>query len=216
MPDGDRDMRDQKSPPIPTSFPLALMSWAAMVLFAAFGVAAAEENRGTSGMPAVQKTLKPEVAPRGQRTVRDIRYGDWRKVCFKPPGSNMVCRTTISGAWDTGQFAVRADVIERQGDATPRLQLFLPIGLYLQAGVKLRVDQGQQYQIPFVWCLSNTCIAADPIGQSLAREMETGQTLLLEVVDSNVLAVSTSLPLDRFAATRNGAPAETYQQDLDE
>ena len=50
----------------------------------------------------------------------------------------MVCRTTISGTFETGQSAVRIDLIEREGDKAARLQLFLPVGLYLQAGVSLR------------------------------------------------------------------------------
>ena len=73
----------------------------------------------------------------------------------------MVCRTTISGRWETGQSAVRIDLIEREGESTARLQLFLPVGLYLQTAAKLTVDQGKPYPIPYVWCLTNTCIAGD-------------------------------------------------------
>ena len=96
-----------------------------------------------------------EVAPRGQRAAREINYGDWRKFCFKPAGTKMVCRTTISGTWETGQTAVRIDLIERE-DGASRLQLFLPVGLYLQAGVKLTIDQGAPHRIPYVWCLTNS------------------------------------------------------------
>jgi invasion protein IalB len=212
------DMRIQNA--TATSTFLRCLAWiwcAALLLSAACGPAGAEEaGVVVNEAPAACQATQAEVAPRGQRAVKDIKYGDWRKVCFKTPGTNTVCRTTISGVWDTGQLAVRADVIERQGDATPRLQLFLPTGLYLQAGVKIRVDQGQQRQVPFVWCLTNTCIAAEAIASPSLQEMETGHTLLLEVIDSNVLSISTSLPLDRFAATRNGTPAELYQQDIDE
>jgi invasion protein IalB len=69
----------------------------------------------------------------------------------------MICRTTISGTWDTGQIAVRVDLIEREGDGTARLQIFLPVGLQLQAGVKLPVDKGKPHLVPYVWCLTNTC-----------------------------------------------------------
>ena len=207
-------MRDQSSPSRPMSSLLARVLLKVLLLLAACGVARAEDAGVAGQTPAVRES--PQVPPRGQRMAKDIKFGDWRKVCFTPAGSNMVCRTTISGVWDTGQLAMRADVIERQGEATPRLQLFLPVGLYLQAGVKLRVDQGEPQKIPFVWCLTNTCIAADAIGQALFREMQAGHALLLEVVDSNVLTVSASLPLDRFAAVRTGAPAERYQQDIDE
>ena len=58
-----------------------------------------------------------EVSQRGQRAAREIKYGDWRKFCFKPAGATMVCRTTISGTWETGQIAVRIDLIEREDGA---------------------------------------------------------------------------------------------------
>ena len=153
---------------------------------------------------------------RGQRAARDIKYSDWHKFCFKVPGTNMVCRTSISGTFETGQSAVRIDLIEREGDKAARLQLFLPVGLYLQAGVKVTIDQGAAYRIPYVWCLTNTCIAADLADPALIKEMETGQKLQLEVVDSSVLAVSTALPVNQFAAVRHGTPAQTFEQNIDE
>jgi invasion protein IalB len=165
---------------------------------------------------AAEKAREPEVASRGQRKVREIKYGDWQKVCFKTPGTNMVCRTTITGSWDTGQSIVRLDLIERDGEGAARLQLFLPVGLYLQAGVKLTVDQGKPYELPYVWCMTNTCIAGKSADPQLIREMEKGEKLVLEVVDSSVQSVSTELPLNQFASVRNGGPAQTFQQDIDE
>ena len=175
------------------------------------------------GQPAVKPERPPneklagqEFASRGQREAREIKYSDWRKFCFKTPGTDTVCRTTIAGTYETGQSAVRIDLIEREGDKAARLQLFLPVGVYLQAGVKLTVDQGPAYRIPYMWCLTNTCIAADLVEPELLKEMETGQRLQLEVVDSSVLSVSTSLPLDRFAAVRHGSPTQTFEQAIDE
>src|ERR1700723_274813 len=163
--------------------------------------------------PPASDQPQAEVVPRGQRSIiRQIKYGEWQKYCFKTPGTNQVCRTTISGNFDTGQSAVRADLIEREGETKARLQIFVPVGLYLQAGVKLIVDQGQPYRIPYVWCLTNTCIAADVADAALLKEMESGQKLLLEVVDSSVLTVSTSLPLNQFATVRQGIPAQTFEQ----
>jgi invasion protein IalB len=153
---------------------------------------------------------------RGQRAAREIQYSDWRKFCFKVPGTNIVCRTTITGTFQTGQSAVRIDLIEREGDKAARLQLFLPVGLYLQAGVKITIDQGASYRIPYVWCLTNTCIAADLADPALLKEMETGQKLLLEVVDSSVQSVSTSLPINQFATVRRGPPTQTFEQAVDE
>jgi invasion protein IalB len=163
-----------------------------------------------------EKSPGQEFALRGQRAAREIKYSDWRKTCFKAHETKMVCRTSITGTFETGQSAVRIDLIEREGDQASRLQLFLPVGLYLQAGVKLTIDQGASYRIPYVWCLTNTCIAADVADPKLLKEMETGQKLILEVVDSSVLSVSTVLPIDRFTAVRQEAPAQTFEQAIDE
>src|ERR1043166_633923 len=134
-------------------------------------------------LPAVDAALaqpaaKPatdEFAVRGQRDARSIKYGDWQKFCFKPGGAKMVCRTTISGTFETGQPAVRVYVTEREGDSAARLQLFLPVGLFMPPGVKLTVDKGTGYKIPFTWCLTNTCIAGDAAEPALLREMEVGE-----------------------------------------
>jgi len=167
---------------------------------------------------AQQNAPKPsEMASRGQReAVRQIKYGDWQKFCFKTPGSNAVCRTTISGTFETGQSAVRADLIERQGENKARLQLFLPVGMYLQAGVKLTVDQGKPHPLPYVWCMTNTCIAGNAVDAALIRELEKGQKLQIEIVDSSVQSVTTTLPLGPFASVRQGQPAQTFQQEIDE
>jgi hypothetical protein len=59
------------------------------------------------------------VAPRGQRAPRDVQYSGWRN---QPPGAKMVCRTTASGTWDTGQVAVRVDLVEAP-NGQARLQI---------------------------------------------------------------------------------------------
>lgn len=176
-------------------------------------------------LPAVQpvmaqeaaKAAQDEFAVRGQREARGIKYGDWQKFCFKPGGvAKVVCRTTISGTFETGQTAVRVYVVERDGDGAARLQLFLPVGLAIRPGVKLSVDKGTAHKVPFSWCLTNTCIAGDAASPALLREMESGKSLSIEVMDTNLLAVTTSLPLDQFAAVRKGAPLKTFEQNIDE
>ena len=175
----------------------------------------AHGQQGTPAEPADEKS-KMEFALRGQRDARAIKYGDWQKFCFKTPGANTACRTTISGKWETGQSAVRIDLIEREGEGAARLQLFLPVGLYLPAGARLTVDQGKPFQIPFVWCLSNTCIAGDRANPALIRQMEMGQQLKLEVADTNLLSVSTMLPLSQFASVRKAAASRIFKQEVDE
>jgi invasion protein IalB len=181
---------------------------AAIVGAATVQCAAAQKNS--------HATKPAEVATRGQREAKDITYGDWRKLCFKAGGAKTLCRTSITGTFPTGQMAVRVDLIEREGDHTARLQLFTPVGMYLQYPVKLTVDQGNSYRVPYSWCATNACIAADVADPKIIKDMESGKTLALEVVDSNLLSLTTSLPLAQFASVYKGAPAQTLEQYIDE
>jgi invasion protein IalB len=191
-------------------------SWRHLVFGVAVALSATDAAFAQAAPPTAAKAAADEFATRGQREARSIKYGDWQKLCFKPGGAKMVCRTTISGTFETGQTALRIYLTEREGDSTARLQLFLPVGLYMKPGAKLTVDKGTAHKIPFTWCLTNTCIAGDRAAPALLREMEAGKNLTVEVVDTNLLAVTTSLPLQQFATVRKGAPAQVFEQKIDE
>jgi len=195
---------------------MRVSSWLRLLSGIAIALWAPTPGFAQAAPPAAPKAAADEFAARGQREARSIKYDDWQKFCFKPGGAKMVCRTSISGTFETGQIAVRVYVTERESDSAARLQLFLPVGLYMKPGTKLTVDKGTAHKIPFTWCLTNTCIAADLAGPALLREMENGKNLAVEVVDTNLLAVTTSLPLNRFAAVRKGAPAQVFEQKIDE
>lgn len=171
---------------------------------------------GVAASKNAQASKPAEVATRGQREAKDITYGDWRKLCFKAGGAKTLCRTSITGTFPTGQMAVRLDLIEPEGDRTGRLQLFVPVGMYLQHPVKLTVDQGASYRLPYSWCLTNACIAADAADPKMIQEMESGKSLALEVVDYNLLSMRTLLPLGQFATVHKAAPAQTLEQYIDE
>ncbi|WP_349628777.1 invasion associated locus B family protein [Bradyrhizobium sp. AUGA SZCCT0177] len=182
-------------------------------------VASLASHRPAASQPdptAAPKPADTEIAPRGQREVKDIAYGGWKKLCFKPGGAKMICRISITGTFATGQVAVRVDIVEREGDATARLQVFSPVGMYLPTPVKLTIDQGEPHLVPYTWCLTNACIAGSMADPKMVKEMASGQTLRLEFVDSSLLTLSTSLPLGQFAPAHQGAPAQTFEQDIDE
>jgi invasion protein IalB len=158
---------------------------------------------------------EPEVAPRGRHAPRDITYSQWQKLCFKAPGKETLCRTSITGTWDTGQMAIRIDVIERQGVA--RLQILLPVGLYLQSGVKLKVDSStREAVVPYTWCFSNVCVAAAPASSEMIRALEKSRTLSVDVADTNLVILTATVPVGQFAAAYRGTPAQTIEQVIDE
>jgi len=82
--------------------------WLRLLFGSAIALSAADPAVSQAAPPTATKAAaSDEFAARGQREARSIKYGDWQKLCFKPGGAKMVCRTTISGTFATGQTAVR-------------------------------------------------------------------------------------------------------------
>ena len=202
---------DRSSPSI--LFGLSIVLWT--LVAATLATAGEQHGELSPAERAAAKLSEAEVGPRGQHMPRDIKYSAWRKICFKTSDAKTLCRTTSEGTWDTGQVAVRVDLIESR-EGSSRLQIFVPVGLYLQPGVKVTIDQGPPIQIPYSWCLTNICVAAAPASPELIQAMESGLKLTLQVVDSRILTVATSLPLDQFAAVRNAAPTEVFEYLIDD
>jgi invasion protein IalB len=157
-----------------------------------------------------------QVRPPRVQLPQNIQYSAWRKLCFKGSDGATLCRTTSSGTQDTGEVAVRIDLIERPEGGAARLQLFVPQGGNLAMGVNATVDQGGPTQFPYNFCLTNICIAADLVSPKLIGEMESGQTLKIELSDFNGSAAAMNFPLNQFAAAHKGQPAEIYDFNLDE
>ena len=50
-------------------------------------------------------------------------------------------------------------LVEPEGDAKKLLRVTLPLGVSLQAGTRVIIDNGQPFTAPYVICLSNGCMA---------------------------------------------------------
>jgi len=185
-------------------------------LLMAVAAIATATSSAVAAPKVAQADKSAEIGTRGQREAKDISYGGWQKLCFKAGGAPTLCRTSIIGQFSTGQTAIRLDLIEREDASTARLQLFVPVGMYLQQPPKLTVGNGAAFRLPYTWCLTNLCVAADVAAPKIISEMETGEAILLELVDSNLLALTTSIPLAQFASTRKGAPSKMFEQYVDE
>ena len=191
-----------------------------IALWALSGTTSANGQQATpfGDVPASTDFSEAEIAARGRQPARDLTYSEWTKLCFKGvqgAETKMVCRTTIDGKWDTGQIALKFDLIEREDAPAKRLQIFLPSGFFLQPGVKLIVDKGDSMSIPYTICLANGCVAATVAEPNFVHALETGRILSIEGVNSGVVTVVSSLPLDNFAKAYRSAPAQIFEQKLE-
>jgi invasion protein IalB len=159
-----------------------------------------------------------EIAARGQQKLPNLTYSTWKKLCFRGTqgaDTKMICRTSIEGKSDLGQIILKVDLIEREDAPSTRLQIFVPVGNFLQPGIRLTVDKGTAMLVPYTICLANGCVAATVPEPGFLRELESGKTLSLDVVNSNVVTVIASLSLDNFASARQGVAAQIFEQKLE-
>lgn len=181
-------------------------------------VASSQQVIPFGDVPATTDFSEAEIAARGQQKLPNLTYSTWKKLCFRGAQGaeiKMVCRTTIEGKSDLGQTILRVDLIEREGAPAARLQIFVPVGNFLQPGIHLTVDKGTSLLVPYTICLANGCVAATVPDSNFLRELETGRMLSLAVVNSNVTTVIAALSLDNFAEARQGVPAQIFEQKLE-
>jgi invasion protein IalB len=79
----------------------------------------------------------------------------------------------------------------------------------------MTVDNASSIQVPYSICLANACVAATVAEPGFVRAMESGRTLSLDAVNTNVMTVIASLPLDTFVKAHQGAPAQVFEQKLE-
>lgn len=61
------------------------------------------------------------------------------------------------------------------GDKVPRVRFVTPLGLDLTSGLGIRVDGGQEYQIPFQMCSSTGCVSDFQLGADVLAALKSGQ-----------------------------------------
>src|SRR5215472_490084 len=165
----------------------ALAAMAALIVGTSHSVA-------QQGAPKAQPKAKPKAAP-------DLTYSFWTKVCQKGPEANakQVC------------FLARdahTESVEPEGDAKKLLRVTLPLGVWLQAGTRVIIDNGQPFTAPYVICLSNGCMAEYEASDELIAKMKTGQNLHVQAINGSRQPISIPIPLADFAKAYDGPPVD--------
>jgi invasion protein IalB len=131
----------------------------------------------------------------------------WVKLCETQP--NKICVTRALLRTDAGQPAALAEFAQPDGQPTI-LRVTLPLGMLLQYGTRLHVDQEGAQPLAtgnFVVCLEG-CITFYQVSAELQERMKKGKTLIIQAVNLNNQAMSFPLPLTSFAKALDGPPTD--------
>jgi invasion protein IalB len=139
-------------------------------------------------------------------------YSPWTKVCAKGEAADakQVCFTGKEGRLpDNGMMIIGAVVVEQDGSPNKMLRITVPLGMMVQPGTRLIVDQGQPMNAPFAVCLPQGCIAELEASQELIGKFKKGQSMVVQAVSGQTGgAISLPVPLPDFAKAYDGPPTD--------
>src|SRR5262245_8736417 len=95
-----------------------------------------------------------------------------------------------------------------EGEARKLLRVTLPLGMSLQAGTRVIIDNGQPLTGPYVICLANGCVAEYEASAELIPKMKTGQSMHVQGINGSGQPISIPMPLADFAKAYDGPPID--------
>ena len=130
----------------------------------------------------------------------------WTKLCGKGQEANakQVCFTGKDAYVEAGLPVVAAVLIEPEGEPRKTLRVTLPLGMALQPGTRVQIDEGQPMTAPYVICAGNGCMADYEASNELIANMKKGKGIAIQGVNGAGQMISLVLPLENFAKVYDG------------
>jgi invasion protein IalB len=106
-------------------------------------------------------------------------------------------------------------LVEPEGEAK-KLRVTLPLGVLLQPGTRVIIDNGQPLTGPYVICLLNGCMAEYGASDELIAQMKSSQSLHVQAINGSRQSISIPIPLGDFAKAYEGPPIDPKELEQQE
>jgi len=168
----------------------------------------APKQRQAQPAPAPAQPQAPAAPPQPQ--MPQLIYSPWTKFCLKGKEANAkeVCFTGKDGRIESGMPVVAAVLIEPEGEPKKILRVTVPLGMQIQHGTRIIVDQNAPLTSPYVICFTNGCMADYEATTDLVGKLKKGQTLIVQAINANSQPISLNLPLNDFTKAHEGPPTD--------
>jgi invasion protein IalB len=168
-------------------------------------------KKSTAQKPAAPQAQQPAPPPQQQAAEQQpqLMYSPWLKVCGKGPDTNnrQVCVITKDGRLENGMPVAIVQLFEPEGEPKV-MRITVPLGMQLQHGTRMIIDQGQPAQSPYKICFPVGCMSDYPVTDDMIAKMKKGQTITLQAVNMQGTPISLPLPLNDFAKAYDGPPTD--------
>ncbi|MEM1344089.1 MAG: invasion associated locus B family protein [Pseudomonadota bacterium] len=154
---------------------------------------------------ALLSSLAPESATaqtRAQQVVKSTN-GAWNVVCVE--GRDDTCAMQQIGKGPNGNDALLVNIQSTKnrpnnpGNIPAIIEILTPLGVALEAGVRLQIDGGDERGASYRVCTQQGCLVQSPLDDALLNAMKRGSTARVTIVgvrqgqQPETIAVSISL-----------------------
>jgi invasion protein IalB len=163
---------------------------------------AAKEGARTKGQPQAQATPAPASPAAPTATPAPAQPG-WIARCSSPGrDAPLECAMEQSAVLTkTGQLVALVNIRVPGDTRAPVALVQLPLGLNLQAGAKLQVDDGKSAELPVQTCENRGCYASLPISPEMLNALRAGKQLKVVFQDLAKETIAIPISLADFTAT---------------
>lgn len=194
---------------------LAAITLATAVVFGADGPAPAGAEtairlaQATPAQKPATPAAKPAATPaQPPKPAAPVTADGWLKTCgVEATQKKTICRTGVDIRTEAGALLASAVLNEVQGEKKPQLLFQLPFGLLLRENVKLKIDEGDETEAKFIFCMNALCMAMILPDPAFVERMKAGKALIATAVRETGDKVSYSFPLATFKAAYDGGAA---------
>ena len=172
---------------------------------------AAQAAPAQAAPPAQSPVQQAQGAAGAQPQQLPLVYSPWTKICGKDQqqaNAKEVCLVVKEARLETGQFVAGAVLVEPEGDPKKLLRVTLPLGMQLQQGTRVIIDQGNPIARPYVICFPNGCMSDYDADLDMVGKLKKGQGLIVQAINAGGQPISLTLPLADFAKAYEGPPTD--------
>jgi len=152
--------------------------------------------------PAQQAAAPTEQQPQ-------LMYSPWMKVCGQGQDTNnkKVCVITKDGRLENGMPVAIVQLFEPEG--LPRvLRVTVPLGMQLQHGTRVIIDQGTPATAPYSICFPVGCMSDYEVNADTIAQLKKGKMLTVQAINMQGTPISLPMPLADFAKAYDGPPVD--------
>jgi invasion protein IalB len=170
---------------------------AALAVFAGDGGSLAQQPPKAKGQSQTQVT--PTPSPSG--TPAPAQPG-WAARCSSPSReAPLECAMEQNAVLTkTGQLVVLVNIRVPGDTRAPVALVQLPLGLNLQAGAKLQVDDGKSIDLPIQTCENRGCYTSFPVSPEMLAALRSGKQLKILFQDLAKETITIPMALNDFTA----------------